>query len=454
MCRKNFVILLLFMAFALLTACSYFGVNESNLPITEINCEIDDTVPGYTPDIAPTFGQNESPSLPQIDEPPVPKAYELCDCGNFYAHYIYELQTLKSSPPLNIRDVGPFGFGTHFTYQFDTVHTATYLQWETDWPSNIAIWPDEPLYDFSFVSVHHNAICCAYIGEALLAIDKLYPSDVVLLTVAFMHYLYPRGGIIFTDVDGSQHYMFLSESMIGGCAPGFFLSPTNNLIDLHANWLDLEIISIPKAFTYDKGGLHNDIFILTGCPIVPSEGIWGATFMWAGYLKVESIESMVESSLTAEYFLFDDGHVGYMLDFADEIWWVREDWMAVSFRHGGYRPLFEIHENLILTIARSLTSRYIVTPSIYTVEQIQTALQFQFEVEGLCENMQVVSVQRVERYRDYIWHEPAGEYFCLLNTARYRVVRRFAHDGEYTILTSYYYFFDESGTPVLAFIMC
>ena len=71
-------------------------------------------------------------------------------------------------------------------------------------------------------------------------------------------------------------------------------------------------------------------------------------------MKVESIESMVESSLTASEFVFDDGHVGYMLEFENDIWWVREDWMAMSFRHGGYRDFFGLHENLILEVARTL----------------------------------------------------------------------------------------------------
>jgi len=200
-------------------------------------------------------------------------AYDNYDSYDNYTHYAHELQMLTSTPPLNISNVDPFGTGTHFTYQFETVHTVTYLEWEADRPSKMAIWSDEPLYDFSFVSVHHNAICCAYVGEIVFNIDKLYPTDVVVLTVAFSHYLYPRGGIIFTDASGMRHHMFLSKNMVDGCVTGFFLNPTDNLIDLRADWLDLEIISIPKSFTYDKGGLHNEIEIITGCPFVSSENV-------------------------------------------------------------------------------------------------------------------------------------------------------------------------------------
>jgi len=353
MYRKRIVSLLLFLAFAPLAACRNLGAHDHYRPEIEVICEIDNTLPEYEPDIAPTSMPDE-PSYPlQESEQPEPNAYELCDCGALYAHTVLEL---KYSPPLNIRDVGPFGVGTHFTYQFETIHTATYLQWESEWPSKIVIWPDEPVYNFTFVSALHTAICCAYVGEVILSVDKLYPSDAVILTVAFWHYLFPRGGIIFTDVSGAQHHMFLQQNMAGGCAPGYLLHPTNHLIGRRENWIDLGIISIPSAFTYDKDGLHNDIAIITNCAFASIRDVWGATQMWAGYLMVESIESMVESSVAAEAFYFDDGHTGYMLEFEYDIWWVRGDWMAMSFRHGGYRAFFEIHEDLILEIARTLTT--------------------------------------------------------------------------------------------------
>ena len=282
--------------------------------------------------------------------------YEVCDCGMFSARYMQELHTQLSSPSMNIQEVGPFGHATHFTYQFETVHTASYLQLEYEWASYLAIWSDEPIYDFSFVSVHHNAICCAYVGEVLLAIDILHPRDVVLLTVSFTHYLFPRGGIIFTDAGGLRHHMFISESMIGGCAPRFFLWPTNSLIDRREDWLDLGIISIPATFSYDKSGLHGDITIIASCPFVPSRDVWEETHVSVGHLRDETIEVLMERSLSTQTFLFDDGHMGHMLELPDAIWWVREDWLTMSFWHGGYRYFFEIHEGLILEIARTLTA--------------------------------------------------------------------------------------------------
>jgi hypothetical protein len=116
-------------------------------------------------------------------------------------------------------------------------------------------------------------------------------------------------------------------------------------------------------------------------------------------------------------------------------------------------------------------------PSIYTAEQIQSALHRQFSIIGWCENTQVISAQRIAHSTGYLWHEPAGEYFDMRDTALYRVTLRspesleeylrvaerfananlsnpFIRDGDYTIYIGYYYFSDENGTPVQAFIIC
>lgn len=116
----------------------------------------------------------------------------------------------------------------------------------------------------------------------------------------------------------------------------------------------------------------------------------------------------------------------------------------------------------------------------YTVEQLQAALQVQFMVGNWGEgNPQVIAAQRVERDRDYIRLEGAGPDappIDLTNSARYRVEIRFRQsleeyaawadmflcietnpfrrDGDYTILTEYYYFNDVNGVPELAFVSC
>jgi len=59
-------------------------------------------------------------------------------------------------------------------------------------------------------------------------------------------------------------------------------------------------------------------------------------------------------------FIFDDGFRGHMLEspYMQSIAWLREDLGRIaefSFANVGYRSLFENDEDLILTIARSLT---------------------------------------------------------------------------------------------------
>ena len=115
-------------------------------------------------------------------------------------------------------------------------------------------------------------------------------------------------------------------------------------------------------------------------------------------------------------------------------------------------------------------------PSVYTIEQIQIALEQQFLVNGYVDP-QVISAQRVVREIDGFWWESAQEYLDISNSARYRVEVRhsqsleeyniwaeiyansnlpspFRRDGDYTITTWHYHFNDENGTPILTHVAC
>ena len=147
---------------------------------------------------------------------------DLCGCGLYPAHYVLPSPT----PPLNIlsRDIDD-----EFLSTFDTVHTFTYQQWETDWYGTIILWPDEPLRDFAFLSIlfdEDDDGMFYTVREELLTIDKLLPGHAVVLNVAFFHYLIPRGGVIFTDANGVQRRMLIADvSVRGGCFPYFILIP-------------------------------------------------------------------------------------------------------------------------------------------------------------------------------------------------------------------------------------
>ena len=152
-------------------------------------------------------------------------SYERCYCGDMYLHETGRWPT----PPLNIEERG---IDAEFLSEFENVHTFTYLQWEGYWYSTLAFWPDEPLRDFSFLSLDLNSNGerqAFHTREVLLNVEELLPSDVVVLNVLFVHYLIPRGGIVFTDESGVQRRMFIQDvSARGGCSQcflGFILSP-------------------------------------------------------------------------------------------------------------------------------------------------------------------------------------------------------------------------------------
>jgi len=149
-----------------------------------------------------------------------PEVYMHERCSNCGGPYQRQL-----TPPLNIRDGD---VTAEFLSAFETIHTVTYLQWEPGWYHNLALWPDESLRDFSLLSLGLGSGCTGadpmyfYTREVLLTIDELLPTDVVVLNVLFIHYLIPRGGVVFTDGDGVQRRMLIQDvSVVGGCSECF-----------------------------------------------------------------------------------------------------------------------------------------------------------------------------------------------------------------------------------------
>ena len=158
----------------------------------------------------------------------------ICYCG---MKTYYHEGARRPTPPLNIHQLREFSLvyglweaadpaaDAEFLSAFENVHEFTYLQFDTDLYSTIALWADEPLFNFSFVSLdaagHYfdeDSRLVINTREVLFTIDKLLPADVVILNVAFSHYMLPHGGVIFTDSDGVQSRMFILESMVGvGC---------------------------------------------------------------------------------------------------------------------------------------------------------------------------------------------------------------------------------------------
>lgn len=160
-------------------------------------------------------------------------------CPFCLSHYVDE-PLRQPTPPMNIHEIHPIWLGwdelfprkeheakvAEFTRNFENVHTATYIQFG-DWHSTIILWTDAPLSNFMFVSLDMGWLdddVEFHTREVLLVVDELAPGDAVALNIAFEHYLHPRGAIVFTDEQGIQWRMFITESMQGGCVPIYHLS--------------------------------------------------------------------------------------------------------------------------------------------------------------------------------------------------------------------------------------
>ena len=117
------------------------------------------------------------------------------------------------------------------------------------------------------------------------------------------------------------------------------------------DWIDLGIISIPSTWSYEfVETIYGGFFSISG------EGDYlGRVRMSAGVAAGPNLEWRIESSLSHTSFLFDDGYVGYMMEYDYSIEWWRGGW-SFSLPHHGLRTVFTDNEELILRIARSLTA--------------------------------------------------------------------------------------------------
>ena len=148
-----------------------------------------------------------------------------CECGWAFAHETMRRPTW----PINIHDPND----GELLRDFDTIHTFTYIEWEMDWYTPLIFWTDKTVRDFSFVTLGHvpmEGYNQFYVEEILFTIDELSPTDAFVLNAAFAHYLIPRGGLMFVDENDEQRFMFIWESMRGGCFPWFGISFDDSIL--------------------------------------------------------------------------------------------------------------------------------------------------------------------------------------------------------------------------------
>jgi len=233
----------------------------------------------------------------------------LCECGMPF------ISTL--SLPLNIKDIDAY---SDFLDTFEIVYTTTYLQWETEFYSTLAFWSDEPLREFTFLSLGFNGDSermSFYTQEVLLTIDELLPTDVVVLNVAFIHYLIPRGGITFIDESGTQWRIFIQDvSVRGGCELCFHSFILNPHDETHfADWIDdIHINQAIEDFLYPLHTIFSFGHSRDSGALISYEHSTGEWFNRYGEL-IEPPPFFQYSSIPIDFSLydFDNDGIPYLL---------------------------------------------------------------------------------------------------------------------------------------------
>jgi len=275
------IIIAIFLLFAL-TACLYIDdevAAEQETETPKLHTYIDDFVDEL-----------------ESEEEDSPAIYELCaECGD---HPIGTSPVRDFRPipqlPLNIRDIYLNGFIEYFDVPLaywlaekETVHEVYFNQVpEIEWPlyPNMLIWAEETIYDLAIVWIElgGDEEMAFEVQEHIFEVDALTPNDAIIFAARFVHYLIPRGGIIFTDSDGNHHRMLISDSSPrGGCWPHWWLSIHD---DNWAGWVPLQ---------YNREGID---ILPTTYIVVPGDSMSSIAYKFFGTRDVLAVSHIAETN--------------------------------------------------------------------------------------------------------------------------------------------------------------
>ena len=125
-----------------------------------------------------------------------------------------------------------------------------------------------------------------------------------------------------------------------------------------SSWNDLGVISVPPSWTY-REATYGGPFML----YVEGEGVNCVILMAVWASPIADPYMIINEFYYREIFAFNDGQYGYMLSehlLESEtlmIWLSTDIWMALSLYYNGNNFVFADNEDLILTIARTLTGK-------------------------------------------------------------------------------------------------
>ena len=113
------------------------------------------------------------------------------------------------------------------------------------------------------------------------------------------------------------------------------------------DWLDLGVVHIPPTWDFD--------FSVDDSPLIVelfSENL----LMDVWEIPFGSLDQMIEGRLSMADFNFDDGHIGFVIEYPENTVWVHEEsWTAISIWHEGDMSLYQQNKDLLSAIARTLT---------------------------------------------------------------------------------------------------
>jgi hypothetical protein len=181
----------------------------------------------------------EPPSSSSIEVDDYSHISELCECGQHYTDELLRFPT----PPINAHEILSPQLESDTEYNaviadfvrdFENIYTITHNEYPFDWYTDaLILWSDAPLRDFSFVVIDFwegNSVEEGWTIRTTkipFTIDELLPTDVVVINVAFSHYLRPHAAVIFADETGLQTRMFIEQSMEDRCYPAYYLWPVD-----------------------------------------------------------------------------------------------------------------------------------------------------------------------------------------------------------------------------------
>ena len=191
--------------------------------------------------------------IPHVEYDPL-EAYELCPylCPYCGKHYVDSLQR-QLAPSVNIHEMFVLWKDADIDFSqeehdaivakldcgFHCPHTIIYAKLEGVWPITIALWTDRSLRYMPFErlfdeGIYHMDDCCwrrelFNAREVPFTIDELFPNSVAVLYDACSYNFITHGAIIFTDAQGIQRLIFMSESGGGNYWPLYHIWPRDRL---------------------------------------------------------------------------------------------------------------------------------------------------------------------------------------------------------------------------------